>query len=128
MSISKAENASRFNNIPYEKLVSVTHAAAIAGLHPQTIYRLIKRNEIKVYGYPKTYRVNIDDVLTDRRSSYNYLGQPTELSMVNERYLAEVNEGENRISAVLDVEAPETGAIGAPKEPIDPAADPSASA
>lgn len=108
MSISKADNASRFNNIPYEKLVSVTHAAAIAGLNPQTLYRLIKRNEIKVYGYPKTYRVNIDEILADRRLSYNFLGQPTTLTtvnandetVINECDLNKVNGDENRIIGI----------------------------
>jgi excisionase family DNA binding protein len=47
-------------------LFRIPHAAQILGIHPETIYRRIRRGQIRSYGYRGTRRVRLEDVMPER--------------------------------------------------------------
>lgn len=121
MNVRDAATVNKINKLDYTKLVSVPQAAAIAGVHPQTIYRLIHTKVIHVYGKPKTYRVNIDEVLQDKSDLYNYRGQ-------YKRDQLSQNVDEHRISTVHRAESSDSSPTDGCSVPIEPAGEPDASA
>ncbi len=109
------------NNLDYSKLVSIPDAAAIAGCLVTSLYRKINNGTLPYYGLRGMYRVNLDDLLPKGK------GPSEDISKIR-RQAGAKGFWQNRIPKSLDVEAPETGPNERSKEPIDPAADPSASA
>jgi excisionase family DNA binding protein len=121
MSVRDSVNTNKVNNVDYSKLVSVTQASIITGIHTDTIYKLIKDGSIRVFGFPRCYRVLVEDVMQDKRSLYTSRGQ-------HKRNLSTHGTGEDRILVGQDAESSETEPMEARKRPIDPADDPDASA
>jgi excisionase family DNA binding protein len=44
-------------------LYPVAEAARVAGCHPRTIYRAIRRGDVRAYGRPRCWRVSLAEVL-----------------------------------------------------------------
>ena len=121
MSVRDSVNTNKSNNIDYSKLVSVTQASIITGIHTDTIYKLIKDGSIKVFGFPRCYRVLIEDLMQDKRSLYTSRGQ-------HKRNLSTHGTGEDRISTVHRAESSDSSPTDGCSVPIEPAGEPDASA
>ena len=60
MELSDAKKAIR-RNPPTFGLMKISQAAALAGLHPETLRRRVRRGELTAWGFPR--RVALADVL-----------------------------------------------------------------